>query len=141
MELLSTHTGSYDAVIVGGRVAGAATGMLLARAGHRVAIVDRAAFPSDTLSTHAIARTGVVQLHRWGLLEAVLASGAPAVTDVVFHHAGERVERTIKDRYGVDFLVAPRRFVLDELLLRAARDAGADVLTEARVTDVVFDGR
>lgn len=130
---------SFDVAIVGGRVAGAATGMLLARAGHRVVIIDRATFPSDTLSTHAIARTGVVQLHRWGLLDAVVESGAPRITDIVFHHGGEHIERRIKDRFGVDFLVAPRRYALDELLVDAARQAGAQVATESTVTDVIYD--
>src|ERR671911_152663 len=69
-----------DVVIVGARCAGAATAMLLARAGHNVVVVDRAAFPSDTLSTHAIARGGVVQLDRWGLLDSVLDSRAEPLT-------------------------------------------------------------
>jgi len=68
----------HDVVIVGGRVAASATAMLLARQGHDVAVVERALFPSDTVSTHSIARGGMVQLRRWGLLDAVLASGAPA---------------------------------------------------------------
>src|SRR6266508_1922473 len=52
---------------------------------------DRAIFPADTVSTHQIARPGVVQLHRWGLLPAVLASGAPAIRQVTFTAAGESV--------------------------------------------------
>ena len=73
-----------DVVIVGGRVAGSAAAMLLARLGHDVVVVDRASFPSDTISTHSIARSGVVQLRRWGLLDAVLDSGAPAIRQVMF---------------------------------------------------------
>jgi glycine/D-amino acid oxidase-like deaminating enzyme len=53
----------HDVVIVGARVAGSATAMLLARLGYDVAVVDQATFPSDTLSTHSIARSGIVQLH------------------------------------------------------------------------------
>ena len=59
----------HDVVVVGGRVAGSATAMLLARLGHDVVVVDQASFPSDTVSTHSIARSGVVQLRRWGLLD------------------------------------------------------------------------
>ena len=73
-----------DVVVVGARCAGAATAMLLARRGYRVTVVERAQFPSDTLSTHGIARGGVVQLARWGLLDAVLASGAPAIREATF---------------------------------------------------------
>jgi 2-polyprenyl-6-methoxyphenol hydroxylase-like FAD-dependent oxidoreductase len=65
----------HDVVVVGARAAGAGTALLLARIGYDVVLVDRAVFPADTLSTHQIARPGVVALHRWGLLLAVLASG------------------------------------------------------------------
>ena len=74
-----TNRSRHDVVIVGGRVAGSAAALLLARLGHDVVVVDRALFPSDTLSTHSIARSGVVQLNRWGLLDAVLDSGVPAI--------------------------------------------------------------
>jgi 2-polyprenyl-6-methoxyphenol hydroxylase-like FAD-dependent oxidoreductase len=129
----------YDVVVVGSRCAGAATAMLLARAGHRVALVDRTTLPSDTLSTHGIARGGVVQLSRWGLLDTVLAGGAPPSRRVTFGVDGELTVRAIKDRAGVDMLVAPRRYALDALLAGAARDAGADMLTEVTATGVLRD--
>lgn len=130
---------SPDVVVVGARAAGAATAMLLARRGHRVVLLDRADFPSDTISTHQIARSGVVQLSRWGLLDAVLDSGAPALRTVAFSALGGTVTRTIKDKAGVDLLVAPRRHVLDTILVEAAREAGADVRTGVRITDVLRD--
>ena len=126
----------FDAIVVGARCAGSPTAMLLARQGHRVTLVDRARFPSDTLSTHAIARAGVVQLDRWGLLDDVLATGAPPVRTASFHVGGEVIELRIKARAGIDHLVAPRRHVLDPLLLDAAAAAGADVRTGLNVTGV-----
>ena len=69
----------YDVIVVGARCAGAPTAMLLAQRGHRVLLVDRATFPSDTLSTHFIKPPGVAMLQRWGLLGQVIASGCPAV--------------------------------------------------------------
>jgi flavin-dependent dehydrogenase len=129
----------HEVVVVGGRVAGSATAMLLARLGHDVVVVDQASFPSDTVSTHSIARSGVVQLHRWGLLDDVVDSGAPAIRQVTFHAAGELVSRTIKEKAGVDFLVAPRRYVLDTLLATAAEHAGAEVRTGVTVTGVQRD--
>jgi 2-polyprenyl-6-methoxyphenol hydroxylase-like FAD-dependent oxidoreductase len=69
----------HDVVVVGARAAGSATALLLARMGHDVAVLERAQFPSDTLSTHSVWRSGVVQLSRWGLLDRVLASGTPAI--------------------------------------------------------------
>src|SRR5215472_7389471 len=131
----------HDVVIVGGRVAGAAAAMLLARQGHDVVVVDQASFPSDAISTHSIARSGVVQLRRWGLLDAVLGSGAPAIRQVTFHALGESVTRTIKHKAGVDLLVAPRRYVLDTILAAAAERAGAAVRTGITVTGVHRDRR
>ena len=131
----------HDVVIVGARVAGSATAMLLARLGHDVVVVDQASFPSDTVSTHSIARSGVVQLRRWGLLDDVVDSGAPAIRQVTFNAAGELVSRTIKEKAGVDFLVAPRRYVLDTILATAAEHAGAQVRTGITVTGVQRDGR
>lgn len=132
---MSTH----DVIVVGARAAGAATALLLARLGHDVLVVDRTALPSDTISTHQLARTGVVALHRWGLLDDVIASGAPAIRQVVFHGGQERVVRDIKDKSGVDCLVAPRRWVLDTLLADAAIRAGATVRYGVTVTGVLRD--
>lgn len=133
----------YDVVVVGARCAGAATAMLLARMGHDVVMVDKARLPSDTLSTHGLIRGGVVQLHRWGLLDRVLASGAPAVTHVKFAIEGDTKVRRIKERAGVDVLVAPRRHVLDSLLAEAALDSGAELRTGVTATGLLRsdDGR
>jgi 2-polyprenyl-6-methoxyphenol hydroxylase-like FAD-dependent oxidoreductase len=128
-------------IVVGARCAGAATAMLLARQGHDVLVVDRASFPSDTLSTHALARGGVVQLARWGLLDTALASGAPPIQLVTFGFAdGGSVRRTIRARAGVDFLLAPRRQILDTIVLAAATAAGARFAGGVGVTEVVADG-
>jgi flavin-dependent dehydrogenase len=137
----SANRSRHDVVIVGARVAGAATAMLLARLGHDVVVVDQASFPSDTVSTHSIARSGVVQLHRWGLLDEVLDSGAPAIRRVTFHAGGESVCRVIKEKSGVDLLVAPRRYVLDTILGAAAERAGAEMRFGVTVTGVRRDGR
>jgi flavin-dependent dehydrogenase len=129
----------HDVVIVGARAAGAATALLLARLGHDVVVVDRADVPSDTISTHQIARTGVVALRRWGLLDTVLASGAPAIRRVNFRTGDESITRTVKDKSGVDCLVAPRRYVMDTLLVEAAAQAGAWVRTGFTVAGVRLD--
>jgi flavin-dependent dehydrogenase len=126
----------HDVVIVGARVAGSATGLLLARLGYDVVVVDRATLPSDTISTHSISRSGVVQLHRWGLLGKVLDSGAPAIRQVTFHGPDRSTVRTIKQKAGVGCLVAPRRQVLDTILATAVREADADVRLGLTVTAV-----
>jgi len=130
----------YDVVVVGARVAGASTAMLLARAGLRVALVDRGTYGSDTLSTHALMRAGVLQLSRWGLLERVVAEGTPPVRSVTFHYPGtEPVHVSIKPSSGVAALYAPRRHVLDRILVDAAAAAGADVQFGTTVTGLLRD--
>lgn len=131
------RTWHADVVVVGARCAGSATAMLLADAGHDVLVLDRDTFPSDTVSTHVIPRTGMVQLTRWGLVEALHESGAPRITTVEIDTGTEVVARTVKDRHGVDHLLAPRRTVLDALLQDAARRAGARVETGVAVDGVL----
>ena len=132
-----------DVVVVGARCAGAATAMLLGRLGYRVTLVERGRIPSDTLSTHGIARGGVVQLARWGLLDQVLASGAPAIRQVVFQAGGLEEVRTVRPRDGVDLLVAPRRYVLDGILVDAAIASGATIRAGVTATGLLRadDGR
>jgi 2-polyprenyl-6-methoxyphenol hydroxylase-like FAD-dependent oxidoreductase len=139
MAIDRSHRHRHDVVIVGARAAGAATALLLSRLGHDVVLVDRTIFPADTLSTHQIARAGVVQLHRWGLLPAVLASGAPAIRQVTFTAAGESVTRTVKHKAGVDLLVAPRRYILDTIVAEAAAHAGVHMRHGVTVTGVRVD--
>ncbi len=130
----------YDVVVVGSRVAGASTALLLARAGVRVALVERGRPGTDTVSTHTLMRAGVLQLSRWGLLDAVVASGAPPVRRTLFHYAGQdTVEVAIRPGPGVTALYAPRRHVLDAILTEAAAAAGADVLHHTAVTGLVRD--
>jgi flavin-dependent dehydrogenase len=140
MAMQTANRSRHDVVVVGGRVAGSATAMLLARLGHDVVVVDHASFPSDTVSTHSIARSGVLQLRRWGLLDDVLDSGAPAIRQVTFNAAGASLTRTIKDKSGVSLLVAPRRYVLDTILATAAEQAGAKLRPGITVTGLQRDG-
>src|SRR5262245_23835618 len=133
---MPTHRHCHDVVVVGARAAGGATALLLARLGHDVVMLDRAVFPADTVSTHQIARPGVVQLHRWGLLPAVLASGAPAIRQVTFSASGASVTRTVKHKAGVDLLVAPRRYILDTLVAEAAEQSGVHMRQGVTVNGV-----
>ena len=124
----------YDAVVVGARCAGAATAMLMARSGRRVLLLDRAPPTRDTLSTHALMRGGALQLRRWGLLDRVVAAGTPAVVGTTFHYADRSDAVELADP-----LYAPRRTVLDAVLVEAAREAGVEHRSAVDVTDVVRD--
>lgn len=131
---------TYDAVIVGARVAGASTALLLARAGAKVLLLERSPYGSDTLSTHGLMRAGVLQLSRWGLLDEVVAAGTPPVTRTLFHYPDSAPVRiSIRASQGVDALYAPRRQVLDRILVDAAAQAGAEVWHGVTVTEVLTD--
>src|SRR5262245_38513917 len=117
----------YDVIVVGARVAGASTAILLARAGLRVLAVEQSRFPSDTLSTHQLQSPGVARLVRWGVLDRVLASGVPPVRSVQFNMAGVVLAGSYPPVDGTEFMISPRRTVLDALLVDAAREAGAEV--------------
>jgi flavin-dependent dehydrogenase len=139
--ILNQHR-PYDVVVVGARAAGAATAMLLARQGRRVLVLDRGNYGADTVSTHGLMRGAVLQLHRWGLLDRIVAAGTPPIrrTTFVYGHDDD-VAITIKPSFGVDALYAPRRTVLDPILVDAAVAAGADVRYGIAVTGVSRDGR
>lgn len=136
---MTAATNHYDVIVIGARCAGAATARLLAAAGHDVLLLDRLSVANDPLSTHGIARGGVVQLARWGLLQEVLDSGAPPIREVSFTLNDVETTRRVKNRAGVDLFVAPRRFLLDTLLVHHARIAGATVQMGLVVTALVRD--
>jgi 2-polyprenyl-6-methoxyphenol hydroxylase-like FAD-dependent oxidoreductase len=131
----------YDAIVVGARCAGSPTAMLLARKGHKVLMVDRARFPSDTISTHILHPPGVASLRRWGLLDRMVATGCPPIHT----YAVDFGPFTLTGAPGTDedpVAYAPRRTVLDKLLVDAAAEAGVEVREGFAVQEVVFeDGR
>jgi 2-polyprenyl-6-methoxyphenol hydroxylase-like FAD-dependent oxidoreductase len=143
MDKLYHFKQRYDAVIIGARCAGAATALLLARAGAKVLMVDRQAYGSDTLSTHALMRTALLQLTHWGLVPEISAAGTPAIRATSFHYGREAIRVVIKPEHRVECLFAPRRTLLDRLLVDAARDGGAEVRHGVTLVDLLSasDGR
>ena len=130
----------YDVIVVGARCAGAPTAMLLARKGYRVLAVDRATFPSDTVSTHLIHPPGVDALEAMGSARSRRRdrlSGHPHVR-LRFRRRSRSPARPETDRADVAY--APRRTVLDKILVDAAAAAGAEVREGFTVEEVVFDG-
>jgi 2-polyprenyl-6-methoxyphenol hydroxylase-like FAD-dependent oxidoreductase len=130
----------YDVIVVGARVAGASTAMLMARRGLKVLVVDRAEFGSDTLSTYQVQVPGVARLARWGLLERLEAAGTPATRNVRFDPGPVVLEGRWRAYGGVDAPYSPRRTLLDKLLVDAAREAGAEVRERFAVDELTFDG-
>lgn len=128
----------YDVIVVGARVAGAPAAMLLARSGHRVLMVDRDRFPSDTMSTHYLHQPGVERLRAWGLLDRVLATGCEPITRLTVSRGDVALSGI--PRFGeLDFTLCPRRFALDTVLVRAAMEAGAELREDFIVEQVLID--
>ncbi|MFK4089496.1 NAD(P)/FAD-dependent oxidoreductase [Kribbella sp. NPDC020789] len=136
----------YDAIVIGARVAGAPTAMLLAKKGYRVLLLDRATFPSDTVSTHMITVEGSAYLKRWGLLGQLEASGCPPVRNIVLDLDFPRYGHftltgfPYPDEDGFGAIYAPKRTVLDKMLVDAAAAAGAVVRQGFSVREVLMDG-
>ncbi len=118
----------YGAIVVGARCAAAPTAMLLARRGYKVLLVDRATFPSNIPHGHLIHRHGPRLLHRWGLLDRVIASGCPPITT------------RVSDADGIGFAYGPRRLALDTILLEAAVEAGVEFRDGIVIDEFVGDG-
>ncbi len=131
----------YDAIVVGARCAGSPVAMLLARQGYRVLLVDRSAFPSDmSFSTHYVHQAGIARLKRWGLLDKVIASNCPPVTTFHFDFGGFALTGSPPAADGVVEAYAPRRKVLDAILLQAAVGAGAELREGFSVQELVWEG-
>jgi 2-polyprenyl-6-methoxyphenol hydroxylase-like FAD-dependent oxidoreductase len=132
-------THSHDVIVVGARCAGAPTAMLLARHGYDVLLVDRATFPSDTLSTLVIHAAGVSALRRWGVLDDVTATGCPPIDNYTFDFGPFVISGTPHPIDGMSTAFAPRRTVLDSILVDAAMQAGVDVRTGYTVDEIVIE--
>jgi 2-polyprenyl-6-methoxyphenol hydroxylase-like FAD-dependent oxidoreductase len=117
----------YDVIVIGARCAGAPTALLLARRGYRVLLLDKATFPSDCLNNYYIHQPGIACLQRWGLLNQVVASGCPPIRQITLATETATLKGSPPPVEGIAAAYAPRRRVLDTLLVEAAVAAGVEV--------------
>ncbi|ONH31462.1 NAD(P)/FAD-dependent oxidoreductase [Pseudofrankia asymbiotica] len=129
----------YDVAVVGARCAGSPVAMLLARRGYRVLLVDRGSFPSDTLSTHYLQQAGLLRLRDWGLLDPLMATGPTPIRHMTMSYRDLMISGFADPIDGLDFSLAPRRTVLDKILLDGAAEAGVEVRENFSVRELVFD--
>jgi 2-polyprenyl-6-methoxyphenol hydroxylase-like FAD-dependent oxidoreductase len=130
----------WDVIVVGARCAGSPLAMLLARRGYRVLLVDRATFPSDTISSHQVHQTGLARLQRWGLLDDLVATGCPLFTSGTFNMRAGLITGDLIPADEIAFTCVPRRHILDTILVRAAERAGAEMREGFGLTGLTFDG-
>lgn len=134
-------TARYDAIIVGARCAGSSTAMRLARHGLKVLLVDRATFPSDTISTHILWPHGAEILARWGLLDTLAATDLPPICGSMTFDVGPFALRgTIPSANDGRGGFCPRRTVLDSLLVNAAAACGVEVREGFTVDELLMTG-
>jgi 2-polyprenyl-6-methoxyphenol hydroxylase-like FAD-dependent oxidoreductase len=129
----------HDAIVIGARCAGATTAMQLARAGLDVLLVDRASFPSDTLSTHFIHPRGGAKLQAWGLLDELRATGVPPISTTRFDIGPAAITGRAEPVDGVTDWFCPRRTILDKLLVDAAANAGCEMRTDTALVELLWD--
>ena len=131
--------GRFDVLVVGTRCAGAALAMLLARKGHRVLGIDRAQFPSDTISTHFLWPRTTAFLARWNLLDKLSATGCPAIQRVTADYGAIAISGRPSPVDGTDIMYSPRRTILDALLVEAARAAGAEMREATTFRSLIWE--
>jgi flavin-dependent dehydrogenase len=135
---------SLDVVIAGAGPAGAATALRLARAGFRVAAVDRAGFPREKICSEYMSPEGVRHLAALGVLEAVERSGGHPVRGTTVHAPrGARLTGLFARAGHAPFRdtgLSVARRLLDQALVDAARSAGAEVFERTAVVGVLSEG-
>jgi 2-polyprenyl-6-methoxyphenol hydroxylase-like FAD-dependent oxidoreductase len=113
--------------------------MLLARKGYRVLLLDKATFPSDTMSTHLVHPPGVAALDQWGLLDRLVATGCPPIETYSFDFGPLTIAGSPQPIDGIAHAYCPRRTLLDQLLVDAATEAGAELREGFTVDELVAD--
>jgi 2-polyprenyl-6-methoxyphenol hydroxylase-like FAD-dependent oxidoreductase len=131
---------NYDVIVIGARCAGAPLAMLLARQGRRVLAVDRARFPSDTVSTHFMWPRTTAFLAKWALIDTLAATGCPPIEKVQIHFGDTSLHGRPEAIDGTAIMYCPRRTVLDAMLVDAARRAGAEVRERTLMRELLRDG-
>lgn len=131
----------FDAIVVGARCAGSPLSALLARKGHKVLLLDKSVFPQEyVLSNHTIWTGGIEFLHKWGLLDKIKKANTPAIVNWRVDFGGLVLNGTPSPAGEVNASYAPRRAMLDKLLVDNAVDAGAELREGFSVEELVFDG-
>src|SRR6059058_6224886 len=130
----------YDVIVVGARCAGSPTALLLARQGYRVLMLERATFPSDIISTHAIKVPACARMKRWGVLDRVVATNCPPIARSTLDFGQVVLSGWVSPVEGVDTARCVRRPLLDSILADAAVEAGAEFRQDVAVQDLLWDG-
>ncbi|GHH98922.1 NAD(P)/FAD-dependent oxidoreductase [Neobacillus kokaensis] len=131
----------YDVIITGARCAGTTLAIYLSRAGFRVLLIDRTAFPSDTLSTHTFFNNTTAILRELGVMDQLLKTNTPSVRDIKFQFDETVIEGVIPMVHGEDNCHCIRRTYFDHVMIEKARsEQNVTILEKFRVMDVLYEG-
>ena len=117
---MNPQVADYDAIIVGARVAGSLLATLLGERGHKILLLDRARFPSDSLSTHFFRAPAFRAFQAVGVLDQMLAV-APRLTVNYNAIDGIIFPEPLDGPEDFPFYLCVRRITLDEILVRRAK--------------------
>ena len=137
---MSGQSKTFDAIIVGARVAGSAAAILLARDQRRVLLIDKDAFPSDRLSTHIVLGGGAKVLGRMGMLEMLERAGGVRFERMRtfgpdFNYGGELARDGADDRG-----LCLGRTLMDAAMIDAARSfESVEFRERLRLTDLIIE--
>jgi 2-polyprenyl-6-methoxyphenol hydroxylase-like FAD-dependent oxidoreductase len=129
----------WDAVVVGARCAGASAALLLAQRRRRILLIDKTMFPSDVMSTLYIHQPGVSLLDRWGVLKSVVESGCPRVETLTYRVDDVELRGPVPALGPIEATYAPRRSILDQILIDAAVRAGAEFVDGCALTELIME--
>lgn len=134
-------TQPYDVIIVGARVAGAATAALLAEQGAQVLLLDKAIFPAPTVSCPVFFGNSLSIFERIGVIDAVERIGAPRIKRYGSRGPGMDLVARLPAVHGRDYAYAIRRDVLDTTVLNEIRKrSGITVRENFSVTGLIWGG-
>lgn len=130
---------TFDAIVVGARVSGAATAALLAERGARVLLLDQATFPAPTVSCPIIFGNSLAVLERIGALASVEALGAPKIRLYGTRLQAIDLTARLPATLGRDYAYSIRRERLDEAVLRqVACRPGITLRENFKVTGLIW---
>ncbi|MFH8366927.1 NAD(P)/FAD-dependent oxidoreductase [Streptomyces sp. NPDC018031] len=130
----------YDVIVVGARISGSATALVLAEKGYRVLLLDRAKFPGGkAAATNLVHPPGIARLQRWGLLDAVRETGCPPIHSYGLQSGPVELMARLPAADGVSEAYSPERRKLDEIVLAGAVKAGAELREEVAVRELLTD--
>lgn len=137
------HENGHDAIVIGGGPAGSTAATLLADYGHRVLVVERTRFPRHHIGESLMPQSYWV-FQRLGMLDKLRASDFPRKESVQFISASGTESKPFyfpdrdPNEWSTTWQVSRDRF--DRMMLDNSRDHGAEVLENARVKSVLFEG-